>query len=505
MNQRLLDSLFTDKRRPATLGALTIIAAALGAGGMYLAQKMPLPGMGHSTAGAVNPHSDSEEEEHDENGPLVLPKQKWKNANIRIAKVSRSTFQKKQWVTGKLTINEDRTAHVYPLVDGRVHSVNVRFGQQVKANDVLAVIDSRELGDAKLALYQSRLDAHIAKVNSDWAETINKNTQALIAALKKQTSLPDLERMFRDKPIGENRSKLLTAYANLYKSRVDYERLKPLGRKGIASGKQVLAAKASYEADQATFHAWLEQLKFTARQMALMRQQQLDKALSSEAIARSKLYILGYTSDQLKQIDPQTEGEKIARYQIRAPFDGTIVNKNVVLLERAAPTAQLFELTDLTTLWLQADIYQQHLPLLRKLSGNTIRFRSGHSGHEHQAQVFYRGEMIDPKTRTARLMAVVPNPDGHLKPGMFVEVELPGTTISNVLQVPISAVQSFENQTFVFVHLGGEKFIRRNVTTGRSSDGLIEIRSGLKPGEQIVTQGAFALKSEMLKELMSED
>jgi len=311
--------------------------------------------------------------------------------------------------------------------------------------------------------------------------------------------------MFRDKPMGANRSKLLTAYADLYKSRVDYERLQPLGRKGIASGKQVLAAKAAYEADQATFHAWLEQLKFTAWQTALMRQQELDKALSREAISRSKLYILGYTADQLKQIDPRTEGEKIARYQVRAPFDGTIVNKNVVLLERADPSAQLFELTDLSTLWLQADIYQQHLPLLKKLSGNTIRFRSSEYGHEHRARVFYRGEVIDPKTRTARLMAAVPNPDGHLKPGMFVEVELPGVAISNVLQVPVAAVQSYENKSFVFVHLGGDKFLRRDVTTGQSSNGLIEIQSGLKPGEPIVTQGAFALKSEMLKELMADE
>lgn len=516
MNQRLFDILLAEKNRAASLSALVAVAAVLGAVVMYGVQKSffsPQSIDSHEVTGVSGEPSGREEEaahsgqgeEGGESELLILPKEKWKNAGVRVAPAKRATLKQKGWVTGKLTINEDRTAHIFPLVSGRTHSVNVRFGQKVKAGEVLAVIDSRELGDAKLALYQSRLETHIAQVNDDWAREINENTQALIKALEKGTPLSELEVSFREKPMGENRSKLLTAYANLYRSKVDYQRLQPLGAKGIASGKQLLAAKAAFEADQATFRAWLEQLKFTAWQNSLFQQQALDKAQAIQTINLSKLSILGYSPKQLKNIDPRVEGEAIAHYEVQAPFDGTIVRKNVVLQERTGPNTQLFELTDLSTLWLRADIYQKHLPLLRNLSNNTIRFRVNEYGHIHQAKVFYRGEVIDPKTRTARLVATVANPDGHLKPGMFVDVELPGAIVPDVLQVPAEAVQSYENQSFVFLHVGGEKFVRRNVTTGQTGDGLIEIRSGLKPEEPVVVEGAFSLKSEMLKELMADE
>ena len=122
-----------------------------------------------------------------------------------------------------------------------------------------------------------------------------------------------------------------------------------------------------------------------------------------------------------------------------------------------------------------------------------------------EATVFFTGATVDPQTRTARLRAVVDNSDVRLRPGMFVEVELPGAAASPVLQVPEASLQNHSGESFVFVHQGDETFERREVTTGRRSGGFIEVVSGLKPDERVVASGGFALKSRMLADLMAGD
>lgn len=402
-----------------------------------------------------------------------------------------------KWVTGKLALNEDRTAEIYPLIEGRVHEMRVRFGQDVREGELLAVIDSRDVGEAKLELLQDRLATNIAKVNYQWNSKINENVQELIVALERGTALTELDAMFQGKPMGEYRQQLLTAYANLHKSRSDYQRLSPLAEQGTVAGKQAIYAKASLEADQATFNAWLEQLKFTAQQRALQSEQTLEKAQTQEHVSRSRLFILGYHEDDLEGINPLTEGEEITHYPVKAPFDGTIIGKDVVIADRVGPEQRMFQLADLSTLWVQADIYQEDLERLAHV-GKTIRFRSPAYDHDHEAQVFYAGDVVDPETRTARLMASVDNSDRHLKPGMFAEVQLPGEATGEVLQIPLTAVQEHEGETFVFVHEKGEEFQRRDVKLGRTGNRLAEVSEGIEAGESVVVEGAFALKSKLL-------
>jgi cobalt-zinc-cadmium efflux system membrane fusion protein len=99
---------------------------------------------------------------------------------------------------------------------------------------------------------------------------------------------------------------------------------------------------------------------------------------------------------------------------------------------------------------------------------------------------------------------VAKNEDGRLKPGMFVTVELPDTHAATVLQVPLAAVLEHDGVPFVFQHLGGERFQRRDVELGRRTAEAVEIRSGLTAGDQIVVSGGFALKSRMLSALLEE-
>lgn len=505
MKANRIANLWRDKRRLTALLLYGLLAVAVGAAGMYAATRTflagpPRGGPAAHEEGAEEGHSGHDEhgEEEEASSVVSLSKDKWEVAGLRIAPVESGSLTGTEWVTGKVTLNEDRLAHIYSLVDGQIHEVKVQFGDDVKQGQVLAVIDSKEVGSAKLELYKDRLDAEFAKVNYDFMREINTNTQALIKTLADQPPLNKIEEMFGNKRLGENRGKLMTAYASLYKSRSDYERLKPLAEQGVAAGKQAIAAKAQFEADQATFQALLEQLKFTAAQQALLAEQKLQQAEQAVAASRSRLYILGYKQDDLKDIDPIEEGEAIAHYEIRAPFGGTVIGKNVVLAERVGPDTEMFQVADLGTLWVQADIYQKDLPKIRQL-GETLRFRATDSDHPHEAKIFYTGDILDPETRTVQLRALVNNPDRHLKAGMFVEVALPGKTISDVVTVPAPALQELEGQDVVFVQTGSEQFEKRNVTVGARSDGTIQIREGLQPGDNVVVAGGFALKSELMK------
>ena len=501
MNTSGRANLWRDKRRLTVLVVYGLLAVAVGAAGMYAATQTFLTGpprvAGEAHEEGQGGHDDHGEAKEDLS-TVSLSKDKWDVAGLRIALAERGGLTGTEWVTGKVTLNEDRLAHIYSLVDGQIHEVKVQFGDDVKQGQVLAVIDSKEVGLAKLDLYKDRLNAEFARINYEFMREINENTQALIKVLTDRPPLEKIEETFGDQRLGENREKLMTAYTSLYKARSDYERLTPLVEKGIAAGKQAIAAKAQFEAAEATFLAVLEQLKFTASQQALLAEQKLQKAVQTVAASRSRLFILGYKQDDLKSIDPIKEGETIAHYEIRAPFDGTVIGKNVVLAERVGPDTEMFQVADLSTLWVQADIYQKDLPKTRQL-GETLRFRSPDSDHLHEANIFYTGDILDPETRTVRLRAAMDNPDRHLKPGMFVEVALPGETLSDVVTVPAPAIQEVEGQDVVFVQTGPEQFEKRNVTVGARSAGAVQILEGLQPGNRVVVAGGFALKSELMK------
>src|SRR5690606_25308835 len=101
--------------------------------------------------------------------------------------------------------------------------------------------------------------------------------------------------------------------------------------------------------------------------------------------------------------------------------------------------------------------------------------------------------------------AIANNADRHLKPGMFVQLQLPIAHQQTPVLIPSSAVQEHESKKFVFVHQGGDQFLRRDVTLGLANDSLVVVTRGLREGESIVTAGGFILKSQMLAELMGEE
>jgi len=437
---------------------------------------------------------------------VELPQSQWPSSGIEIEPLRPAKFSKTIRLTGKVSLNQDRIAHIYPMVEGAVESVSVSLGKTVKAEELLAVIHSREIGESKLKLYQARLQLEMARTKNQLQTEVAENARELIKALREDTPIEKIEVMFRNRPMGVYREQVLAAYSKFLKSAADVSRLEGIAGTGAVSGKQLLTAEANRNADQATYQSRIEQIEYELRTSTLLSSQAVREAETQVAVAETSLRILGCQTDELIAIDPANQGETISHYAIRAPFDGTVLTKDVVLSEQVRPDVMLLSIADLSTVWVNADIYEEHVSLLGSLEDRKVTFENeAWPDRKFEATVFYTGDIMDETTRTISMRAIAENTEHLLKPGMFVTVALSGATEDEVLQVPLSAVQEHEGQKFVFVHEQGETFKRYDIQIGAANESAVVIHDGVQIDQAVVTKGGFMLKSRMLADLMGEE
>lgn len=435
---------------------------------------------------------------------ITFPRASWRAAAIEIRPAATAPLEQVTTLTGKISLNEDRVAHIYPLVDGRVDEVNVSLGDTVTEGQLMAVIQSREVGQAMLQLAQDRLQLGFAERKDAWTQSVAANTQALIELIRAEASVEEIETTLRKRPLGEYRDTLMSAYIAQLTSRRNLERLTPLQTDGIVAPRQIFEAEAAWTTARATLQSLLEQIEQDARQAAVMSAQTVQELQTRVVVDETALEILGIDRAAIATIDP-AQGESLAHCPIHAPFDGTVISKDVVLLEHVGPTNQILGVADLSTVWLTADVYEEHLHLLHRFENQPVTFRTNAwPGRVFEARIFYTGDLVDRETRTVFLRAIADNGERRLKPGMFVTVELPAVAGDTVLQVPLLAVQEHEGASFVFVHVADDTFERRDVRIGRRNAEAVEVLSGLTVGDQVVVSGGFALKSQMLAELLAE-
>lgn len=437
---------------------------------------------------------------------VSIPENKARSLGIETARARREPWAKRLRVTGRLELNAGRVAQVNPLVDGVVREVLVEVGQSVKAGEVLAYIDSREVGEAKLALVRDRLQVASARRTSQWHTTLQENTAALLELLERGAAIAEIEDAFRNRPAGAYREQLVSALVRLTRAQADFDRIRALGDNAVIPEKEVIRSRAEHEAARATYRALIEQTRFDAHQKALDAQHALQAAEAAAAISRSQLLILGYAEDDIESMDPLAEAGRIAYFPLRSPIAGTVIAKNARLSMHVSDETELLRVADLSTVWLRADVFEKDLAAVSGLEGKPVSFRAGsYPDRTFTANVFSLGDLVNDETRAVGLLAVAENPQRLLKPGMFVEIELSPGEDAAVLQLPASAIQRHNGATFVFVPGGDSAFQRREVQVGRSTPDLVEVVAGLAEGEPAVVRGGFALKSELLSDLLAEE
>jgi RND family efflux transporter MFP subunit len=210
--------------------------------------------------------------------------------------------------------------------------------------------------------------------------------------------------------------------------------------------------------------------------------------------ARAALLSHGLSKRDLKRLE---QGRDFGRLILRAPIDGVIVNDQAVLGQFVRPGTLLMRIADESTMWVEAHVPPEQLPKIVVGADAWVNIKG--SDERLPAKIVTIHHELDPATRTAVVRLQADNRDHRLYPGMFVEVGLQGGKRTLALLLPASAVQRQGTEQIVFVERSPNVYERREVEATPATPELMRIRSGLKSGERVVTRGAFALLSELLK------
>jgi cobalt-zinc-cadmium efflux system membrane fusion protein len=189
---------------------------------------------------------------------------------------------------------------------------------------------------------------------------------------------------------------------------------------------------------------------------------------------------------------------------ITAPFSGVVTKASAAPGQVIDPEDQLFEIADLSHVWVQAEVYEKDLGRVQ-VGQNAVIEVETYPDERFAARVTYISDVLDPQTRTARVRCEVPNPGIRLKVDMFATVQVPTKFNRTAIAVPQAAIQQVEQSAVVFVRRTDTSFEARRVQTGNSVSGAVEVVSGLREGEPIVIEGAFHLKSIIAGQELGED
>lgn len=186
-------------------------------------------------------------------------------------------------------------------------------------------------------------------------------------------------------------------------------------------------------------------------------------------------------------------------YVLTAPFAGTVVMRDAVAGKSAAPGQTLIEVADLSTVWAQLDVPEADAALVR--AGQVVRLSlEGQQGEGREGKIARVGASVDRESRTMRARVELQNPDRSLKGGSFLRAKVEVAATHEALLVPREAIQRAEGHTLVFVKRKEGVYEPVAVELGPSEGNVIEVVKGLSAGEEVVTTGAFLLKTEILKE-----
>lgn len=331
------------------------------------------------------------------------------STGITIATVGPRDITSVLELTGQIVADDTRVAHVVPRLAGVAVTVTRQTGDTVRRGDVLAVIHSRELADARSAYLFATHHTEFAKA----------------AAAREEG----------------------------------------LWKKKISAEQEYLAAKRDAE-----------------------------EAELAEVTARQKLVALGDSPAFLASLD-KAPAETLPRYEVRAPIDGVVMERDVTTGESVSIDRTLFVIGDLSTVWIEAPIGAGDIAAIRL--GQTATIVSSDLGRETTAKVSYLSPTIDTTTRRGMVRFALSNANGW-RPGLFVTVRLTQTSASVAMAVPVEAIQTFRDWQVVFFRFG-DWFEARPLQLGRTDGVWVEVLSGLAPGDKYAATNSFAIKAEIGK------
>jgi cobalt-zinc-cadmium efflux system membrane fusion protein len=348
--------------------------------------------------------------EHGEESIVLLSDEQIRKFGIEVGAAGAGEFKVHISLPGQIVINTDRMVHIVPRVPGIVREVKKKLGDPVKKGEVMAVIESCDLADAKAAYLASVERFELAKAS--------------------------------------------------------FGREEKLWKQKISSEQEYLNAKQA-----------LVEFQIELRS------------------SKQKLIAMGFYNEYLAKLADGPDSF-LTRFEVIAPFEGTIIQKHITLGEVIKDDTEIFVVADLRTVWVDLIVHQKDLAVIKKGQKAAI---SAQSCPETEGVIGYVGPVIDEKTRTALARIVLDNASGQLRPGTFITANVLVKKRNAEVVVAKSVLQDLDDKATVFIQ-DEHGFKPRLVTVGWSNDEYVEITSGLKPGEKVVTKNSFRLKAELQKD-----
>lgn len=317
---------------------------------------------------------------------------------------------------GEIALNGDKVTHIVPRTAGVVREIRKNQGDPVKKGEVIAVIDSRELAEAKRHFIDTAQELDFA--------------------------------------------------------RKAFEREERLWKKNISS-------EASYLAQERAHH----------------------EAGLKHRSGRQQLAALGIGSAALQALldDPESD---LTRYELLAPFDGVVIEKKVAAGQAVTEHEDLFQVADLSTVWVNVTVYGKDLNAVRV--GQEVTVRSDALDSEARGKLVYVGSLVGGEARSATARVVLPDPTRLWRPGLFVAARVVQEEATVPVAVKREGLQKFRDWDVVFVRVG-DLFEARPLELGRKEGDWVEVLSGLSPGEKYAAVNSFILKADLGKAGASHD
>ncbi len=348
------------------------------------------------------------EDEHEE--VVLLTPEQIDAAGIRIETAKPGFLQKKIISPGKIVLNADRIAHIYPKVSGIVKEARKNLGEKVKSYESIAVLESQEA----------------AEIKSNYLSALQKEKYTLT---------------------------MLQYEQNLFDK-----------------GHSVLQEYEGSLNGYAEAHLALE-------------------------VAKQKLYAFGLTQTEITNI-ANSDPSKLRFYELRAPFEGSILNRHITVGELLSTSSEVYTIGDLSKLWVEISLYPTSLQDLSKGQLVTIKDISGRNGN---AELLYIGSAIDEETQRVQAIALLDNNDGKWQSGTYVTAEIATETIPIAISICQEAVQKIDGQDCAFIATE-RGFDIRPIKIGRSDEQYVEVVSGIEENENYAANKSFLLKADHEKD-----
>lgn len=450
------------------------------------------------TQTSQEPESDQVSEVRTE---IQLSDVKRERAGIKIGKVEQRVLQATAIVPGRVTYDESKHVHLRCATAGTITKILVKPGDQVKKGDLLAVVSSPEIGQSRAAEKQQAAELELLNRALSFQRERRKGIETLTAAIERGDSPEKIRESKTTEQIGAPREALLTAYSKLLLAKSQIRRISSATDSGAIAGRTAAERGSQLESAEAALRGNIEQIVFESNQEVAKATAAVETAHRQLELTRQQTAtLMGYQSAVEMPARQESPGDNLSIVEVRAPLDASVEQKLMAETERVAPGDGLLILADTSNLWIKAQLRESQWRGLSLKPGDILRVASPAIGSERlDASLYFVGREVDSATNAIPIVATVAN-GGSLRPGLFVNVEVPIGDENNCLAVPEPAIATHEALSFVFVPLEENKFRRREVEIGERCNGWVEVKTGLTLGESIAIDGVFYLKSELLLE-----